>query len=180
MLIFWNINHKVLFINNSAWLYILLVVFLNTILIPVSLIWMMKRMKLIKSLHLNHKKERIYPFLISIVFYLTTWYVFDSLGIFNYISMVFLLAALLVFIALVISLFWKISIHTLSIGAMSITILYLSAIHILPLWPVYLVFMISGLVGFARLMLKAHSPNQIYIGYFLGMAVVSLFFFGLL
>lgn len=180
MFIFWDINNQVLFINNSAWLYILLVVFINTLLIPVLLLWFMQRMKLIENMHLNNKRDRIYPFLVMGVFYLTTWYIFSRLELLNYISYVFLVAALLVFLALIISLFWKISIHTISMGAMSITLLYLSAIHILPIWPVYTIFILSGFVAFARLKLQAHNPAQIYTGYFLGMAVLSLFFYALL
>jgi len=180
MLVFWNINNQVLFIKNSAWLYILLVVFINTLLIPVVMFWFMKRMNLIEDFHLNSKRDRIYPFLITGVFYLTTWYIFSRLEILSYISFVFLLSALLVFLALIISLFWKISIHSMSMGAMSITLLYFSAIHILPVLPVYAIFMLSGLVAFSRLKLLAHSPAQIYMGYFLGMATVSLFFYALL
>lgn len=162
--------------NNMAWLYILLVVFINTILIPVLLFWMMKRLKIIESLSLNSQKDRIYPFFITGVFYLTTWYVFNSLEIFSYLSLVFVLAAILVFLALAITIFWKISIHSMAMGAMSAAVLYLSALHFInEAWPVYLVFILSGLVGFSRLKLKAHSSAQIYVGFLIGALVLSIF-----
>ena len=180
MLIFWNINTKAMFISNDAvWLYILLVVFINTLLIPVLLFWMMKRLKIIDSLHLDSQKDRFYPFAITGIFYLTTWYVFSSLEIFTYLSLVFVLAAVLVFLALFINLLWKISIHSMSMGAMSAAILYFSAVHFIDaVWPVYLVFILSGLVGFARLKLKAHSSAQVYVGFLLGFAVLSVFTLG--
>lgn len=179
ILIFWNINQQMLFINNSAWLYILLVVFMNTLLIPVMMIWLMKRLKVINDIHLHSRKDRIYPFLITGIFYLTTWYLFHQLELLNSMSLVFKLATILVSIALLISLFWKISIHSMSMGAMSAAILYLAVLHFLPIWPVYIVFILSGLVGFARLKLKAHQAAQIYVGYVLGLLVVSVFFLGL-
>lgn len=182
MLIFWNINTKAMFISNDVvWLYILLVVFINTLLIPVLLFWMMKRLNIIDSLHLDSQKDRFYPFAITGIFYLTTWYVFNSLEVFTYLSLVFVIAALLVFLALFINLFWKISIHSMSMGAMSIAVLYLTAVHFInTAWPVYLVFILSGLVGFARLKLKAHSSAQVYVGFVLGILLVSIFFFTLL
>ena len=180
MLIFWNID-TVFISNDVVWLYILLVVFINTLLIPVLLFWMMKRLKIIESLHLDSQKDRFYPFAIIGIFYLTTWYVFNSIEIFTYLSLVFVLAAILVFFALAINFFWKISIHSMSMGAMSTAVLYLAAVHFIDeVWPVYLIFILSGLVGYARLKLKAHSSSQVYIGYILGTLVVSIFFFTLL
>lgn len=180
MLIFWNINTKAMFISDDmVWLYILLVVFINTLLIPVLLFWMMKRLKIIESLHLDSQKDRIYPFAIIGIFYLTTWYVFSSLEIFTYLSLVFVLAAILVFLALAINFFWKISIHSMSMGAMSTAVLYLVAVHFIDVvWPVYLVFILSGLVGYARLKLKAHSSAQVYVGFVLGAAVLTVFTLG--
>ena len=180
MMIFWNLNHQMLFFNNAAWFYILLVVFFNTLLIPLILIWLMKQLKLIDDLQLLNKKDRLYPFLVTGVFYITTWYIFSRLEVFAYLSLVFALAALLVFLALFINLFWKISIHSMSMGALSIMILYLSAVHMLPIWPVYGIFILSGLVAFSRLKLRVHNPAQIYTGFFLGIATVSLFFYALL
>jgi len=141
----------------------------------------MKRLKIIESLHLDSQKDRFYPFAITGVFYLTTWYVFHSIDVFTYLSLVFVLAALLVFIALFINVFWKISIHSMSMGAMSAAILYFKAVHFIDsIWPVYLIFVLSGLVGFARLKLKAHSSAQVYVGFLLGAAVLSIFTLGLL
>lgn len=180
MLVFWNINSTAMFISNDmVWLYILLVVFINTLLIPVFLFWMMKRIKIIESLHLDSQKDRFYPFAITGIFYLTTWYVFHSIEIFTYLSLVFVLAAILVFLALAINFFWKISIHSMSMGAMSAAILYLTAVHFIDaVWPVYLVFILSGLVGYARLKLKAHSSAQVYIGFLLGVVVLTVFTLG--
>ncbi len=182
MLMFWNINSKAMFISNDmVWLYILLVVFINTLLIPILLFLMMKRMKIIESLQLDSQKDRFYPFAIIGIFYLTTWYVFHSIEIFTYLSLVFVLAAVLVFLALGVNLFWKISIHSMSMGAMSAAVLYLTAVHFIEsTWPVYSIFLLSGLVGFARLKLKAHTSAQVYVGFLMGAAVLTAFTFGFL
>ena len=90
--------------HSNVWWYILLVVFINTILIPLLLFWMLKKLKLLQSFKMEERRDRIFPFLIMGVFYLTTWFVFDQLGIFGYIAMVFMLAAILSFLAILITL----------------------------------------------------------------------------
>ena len=143
------------------------------------MIWLMKRLKVIDDIHLHSRRDRIYPFLITGVFYLTTWYLFHNLELLNSMSIVFILATILVSIALLISLFWKISIHSMSMGAMSAAILYFAAAHFInSVWLVYVVFILSGLVGYARLKLKAHSSAQVYVGFLLGVAVLSIFTLG--
>lgn len=166
--------------HSNIWLYIILVVFINTILIPLLLFWMLKKLKLLESFKMEERKDRIFPFLIMGVFYLTTWFVFHQLGIFGYIAMVFMLAAVLSFLALLITLFWKISIHLISMGAFSFFILYLSSIHFIPThWPVYAIILLSGILAWARLTLKSHNSAQIYTGFILGALVGGVFLMGI-
>lgn len=158
----------------EMWTYISIVVIINTLLLPVSLIWLMVRLGIIESMRMSHPKDRLYPFLVSSIFYFTTWYIFHQLGLFAFLDVVFIIAIILVFLAFVMTIFWKISVHSLSMGAISAAVLVLTAGGFLTApWFVYLVFIFSGMTGFARLKLKAHSPAQIYVGYLLGFIVVT-------
>lgn len=181
ILTFWSLNSSMVMQSHSnVWWYILLVVFINTILIPLLLFWMLKKLKLLQSFKMEERRDRIFPFLIMGVFYLTTWFVFDQLGIFGYIAMVFMLAAILSFLALLITFFWKISIHLMSIGAFSVFILYLTSIHFISThWPVYGIIMLSGILAWARLTLKSHNSLQVYSGFIIGAIVGSLFLMGI-
>ena len=158
----------------SAWTYVGVIIFINTLLLPVLLILMMKHLKIIQSLSLDRKEERIYPFFITSVFYFTSWYIFDSFSIFPFLSMIFVIAITLAIVAAIISFFWKISIHAMSMGAVSAAILYFTASHyIINPWPAYGVVLLSGLVAFARLKLQAHSSSQVYAGFLLGVLLVG-------
>jgi membrane-associated phospholipid phosphatase len=159
------------------WLYVGFLVFLNTIFLPLSLIWMLKRQKIIQSMSLERKEERIYPFFITAIFYFITWYVFNSLGIFPFLSLIFIISMVLVMAATTISFLWKISIHSMSMGAMSIAVLYLHSAHyISSTWPVYTVILLSGLVASSRRKLQAHTAAQVYGGYLLGTLLTALVF----
>lgn len=181
VLMFWEMNSRVHFYSDSSvWFYIILVVFINSILIPFLMFWMMKRLGIIGSLGMEQRKDRVYPYLITGIFYVTTWFVFYNLSILDLIAHVFVFAAILVFLALIINVFWKISIHSMSMGAMSVFIIYLTSVHFISsAWPSYLIVLLSGVVGFARLKLKSHTPAQIYVGYLSGALVAFLFLVGL-
>lgn len=181
VLLFWEMDSRVHFYNHSsAWFYILLVVLINSVVIPLLMIWMLKRLGIINSLLMESRKDRIYPFLITGIFYVTSWFVFNNLGVLDLIAYLFIVASLLVFLALIVNIYWKISVHTMSMGALSVFIIYLTSVHFLTLsWPAYFIVLMSGLVGFARLKLESHSPAQVYSGYFAGALVTLLFLMGL-
>ena len=177
LLLFVLQQQSITLIAISAWIYVGVIVFINTILLPVSLIWMLKRQKIIQSLSLDRKEERIYPFFITAIFYFTTWYIFNSFQVFPFLSLIFIISMVLVMTAATISLFWKISIHSMSMGAMSTAVLYLTLAHYIGSpWPVYSVIFLSGWVGFSRLKLQAHTAPQVYVGYALGSFLTALVF----
>ena len=178
LLLFWMNLHGSIITSMQAWMYIALVVIINTLLLPVLLIYLLKRMKITQSMSLEHKQDRLFPFFITGIFYFTTWFVFNSLSIFPFLELVFIISTTLGLLAAIINTVWKISIHNMSMGAVSVAVLFLTASHyILSPWPVYLVFILSGLLGFSRLKLKSHTPAQIYSGFLLGALVVVFFVF---
>jgi membrane-associated phospholipid phosphatase len=176
-MMFWAMNARVHFYpDSSAWIYIVLVVFINGIFIPLVLFYMMKLLGVIGSLSMDNQQERTYPFLVTGIFYITTWFVFHNLDVLDLVAYLFVLSAVLVFLALIINLFWKISVHSIAMGAMSVFILYMTAVQFISeSWPAYLVIILSGLVGFSRLKLKSHTAAQVYTGYLGGAAITYLF-----
>ncbi len=179
VLLFWMNLHSAVKTSTQAWIYISIVVIINTLILPILLIWLLKKIRIIQSVSLDLKQDRLFPFFIAGIFYFTTWFVFNSLNIIPFLTTIFVISTFLVLLAAIINVFWKISIHNMSMGAISTAILFLTASHyILSPWPAYIIFILSGLVGFARLKLQSHSPAQIYSGFILGAFVVILFAFG--
>jgi membrane-associated phospholipid phosphatase len=84
------------------------------------------------------------------------------------------------FFALIISLRFKISLHSIGMAAATGYIYMLIPYAKFNLMPVFIVSLIlTGIVGSARLVLSSHSPIQVYMGFLLGWNV-SIFTFLLL
>ena len=92
---------------------------------------------------------------------------------------IFILTAAMILISAFITFFWKISIHSLGMGGASGFMLILAILY--PDGPVHylliLTVIFSGFVMMARLRLNAHSPAQVYWGYFLGLFVSFMMVF---
>ena len=90
------------------------------------------------------------------------------------LNIIFITPIVLIFICLIISNFWKISIHMTALGGATGIFYYLSITYN----EYFLIFcffvIISGLVASSRHIKKAHSFNQIYSGYLLGALVFFL------
>jgi hypothetical protein len=137
----------------------------------------------IKDLELNERRERFVPYLITAAYYLFAFYLLKDFpapsGMLRIIRVFMLGATGSVVIASIVNRFWKISAHSIAQGGVCGTLLTLCLLlPSPPLNTLYLSIFISGLVGWSRLKLQAHSPAQIYIGFGLGLAcTVGMAFF---
>lgn len=160
--------------NHLAQWLIVLVVALTTFVIPALSIIMLKFTGSIRSLKLEGRKERFVPFMYITAFYgFTAYYFSRQLLVTDLAEAIFILTAIMIFIAALINTYWKISIHSLGIGGI-VGILLVLALVVTDGAVKYLLvgaILISGLVLWARLELDAHSPAQVYAGYVLGLFV---------
>lgn len=157
----------------AQWL-IVLVVWLTTFAIPALSLALLKYTGNISSLKLRNRKERLLPFFYITIFYgFTAYYFTRQMLVTEITSGIFILIAIMIFVAAIITFFWKISVHSLSMGGLVGILLVITAM--IPDSPVnYLLFvaiLISGLVLSARLKLQAHTPAQVYMGFVLGLFV---------
>ncbi len=144
-------------------------IFMTTFLFPLSIIYLMLRFRLISSLQMPSRQERIAPLLITAVFFYLTYYLLKHLQIAPVLYVYMLGATLLAIIASAISLWWKISLHMLGLGAITgafagLALLSPESFHLLFILSV----LISGLIGTSRLILLAHKPMEVYVGFFTG------------
>lgn len=178
MLILLNIDiYFALLIPDPAKWRLLILIFVLTFLFPSFITIILLKRRIINSLEMKTREERIFPILITALFFYLTYFLFKKLDlavVFNYFA---LGATLLVIIALFINFFWKISIHMVALGGMfgSLLGISLSFLIELPLL-LTLVILIAGLTGYARLKTGSHIPSQVYIGFLSG-AVIMLALF---
>ena len=160
-------------INPSQKWMIMSVVFLTTILFPAIMIFFLMKMGVISSLNLRSRQERVLPFLITGIFYYLVYYMLKQLQISPIYSYFMIGTTFVIVVAMIINFFWKISIHMISMGGMLGAFLGLSFVMMIDLTPLLLLIIFaSGLVGFARLQLNAHTPAQVYSGFVAGFALM--------
>lgn len=150
---------------------ILIIVFIGTYLFPVVLLIILKRLRMIHSLHMDTIEERKFPTLlfISISFFIGNWLfkssIVDLLSLFYFgYCLGLLFSYVLLFFKL------KLSLHTATIGGLIgflICFSYHYKINIIYIFSI--LFILSGIIGTSRLRLNAHKISEVFLGYLIGL-----------
>lgn len=151
--------------------YLLLCNLLFTFLLPALMIIFLKRIRFIKSLTLDDRSDRLYPIFFTLLFYAANFYFL--LRIQNYLPALyyfFLLAALVsLVITMLITTYWKISMHMTGLGGLCGAVILCSIS-----WGIDVrmllsgLFVIAGITGSSRLILNAHTLEQVGAGFLAG------------
>ncbi len=155
---------------------------------PALAIGMMKALGLIQTVYMHEKKERIGPLIATGLFFLWLYVNVRSNDSVPAAFAFFVLGSTIaVFLALIVNSFTKVSLHTIGAGGMAAGMAYILfhfsygyATFSLP-WSgaglqlserlvMAMVFLMAGAVGSARLVLRAHKPEEVYGGYLIGIA----------
>ena len=165
--------------------YILSIQMLLAVIIPIGSLYVMYRSNIITSMSIPDRKERIPIFIITLFYYLLTYYFLRKIHVTNLdflgAFMSFLTGGIvLTGLSLLITFFWKISIHAIGISGLAGAFLGFSEL----LFPIQngegitiintLLLLLVGVICSARLYLKAHSFLQIIAGITLGFGVEYL------
>ncbi|OQX80054.1 MAG: hypothetical protein B6D61_02560 [Bacteroidetes bacterium 4484_249] len=177
-LILFNINSYIsLLIPYEAKLLILAMIFITTFLFPLLFIFIMKRRGIIKSLQIETREERVYPFAITAIFYFISYQMVRQLQISEIYYLFLLGSTFLIVVALLINFYSKISIHMIGIGGLLGFLIGLSIrINTDVIILIFIVTLIAGFIGFARLKLSAHKPIQVYSGFIVGAIIMLIIF----
>lgn len=164
--------------NTTFKLSLLLLIGISTFFVPAFLIYFMHRMGHVRSLHMDELRDRRLPYFLTALLYTTTTLLFafrlsplsdiaPEIGI--------VLGSITVSVTLVglISLFWKISAHSVGVSGMVGALLGIAikSGEITLLSPLLAVIVLAGLLASARLHLNAHTPAQVTAGMGLGLLV---------
>ena len=156
----------------KKWIYI--IVGVNTAIVPLSITPIYLYRKIISSVQMESSNERIIPLIINAFLFYLTYYLLSRYNTPDVIRVYILAGAVCIFMAIIISWKWKISLHMIGIGALTGAVLSIAFRYRinLNLYFIVLIF-ISGLLGASRLQLNAHNPGQIYSGYLLGFFIAG-------
>ena len=160
-----------LFPGRDAWQQTVLILqfFVSYTLLPLATVLIAKALGFIQTVFLKTQKDRIIPYMATMIYYFWMWYVSKNLS-FPQETVMFSLA---IFIATCFGVFFntylKVSMHGLSVGVV-ITLLIILSLNSSANFGPYLsvALFIAGLVCTARLINNDHQPVEVYTGLFLG------------
>lgn len=175
LLLMWSNPFYIASIKSPQGYQLFVSVFFNTFLLPVFIMRMFKNLGFVKDFNLNDRKERALPYLLMISFLFWAWFVLKFyMGFPSVIHETMWGCFLSVMAAYFINIFYfKISMHTLGMGGLLVVMFrasFLASNNIQ--YALMAIIIIAGLVGTARLLLKAHEPLEVYYGYLLGIVVM--------
>lgn len=153
--------------------FIYLSVFILTFMLPLGLIPLFYFSGLVKNIQFTERRERLIPLYITLVLYLSAYYVMRKIPMSQIYQRFLFAASLSILLILIICYFWKISTHMVGWGGLTGLILSLSYKYNIDLLMLLIAGIVcSGCIGYARLRLDAHSPSQVYCGFLLGCFLV--------
>ena len=151
-------------------LRLLTVVLCNTFL-PLFAVFLLWRLQLIKSPMLRTERDRIIPYIVAMIFYFWSAYVFKHLPDTPPLAIHFLGGAFLAVVgAWICNIYFKVSMHAIALGGATMFFClfafndeYGSALYIA------LAVLVTGLVCTSRQILTAHTSFEIWAGIFVGL-----------
>ncbi len=166
---------------------LLLLVFLYNFFLPAASLAVMYFLGMFSDINMPSRTDRIGPFLVTGMLYLWVYYNFSQNGQIPPAFVSFMLGTVIaLFMAFIINIFSKISVHAVgmgglvgmvvitlvlfSYGSFTVTIRGLGPVEVSMIGLLMSVVVVAGLVGTARLLLKAHEPKDVWGGYLVGFA----------
>ena len=152
--------------------YIYGIVICCTIILPLLSIFFLMRKGRVGSLEISNHKERSLPLFITALWMSLGFFMLNNILFYAPILKAEIIGAILIILfAVIISKFWKISLHLLAIGGVVGVFIALQLITGGVLYLLLIFILLSGILGVARIKQKAHNHTQVYVGFLLGMSV---------
>jgi membrane-associated phospholipid phosphatase len=174
LLIIFQTDFMMILFPLAAKKVLIYIVCLGMIVLPIAFISLFYYNKMVGSLLLKERRERVVPLAITALVYFATYYIMHRLPISPVLIGFFLGSAIAVLLNFIIVTRWKISSHTIGVGGLLALCIIIAIFN--PgtslIW-LMSVALVCGLVGTSRLQLEAHSPAEVYSGYLLGFISIS-------
>jgi hypothetical protein len=149
--------------------FVCIATFIFTCVLPVLSIYILRSMKMVSSMHLPTREERWLPLFAAAVFFCMAYMLIDAAQVIALLSDIMMAGVATTIVIFIFNFAYKLSIHMAAIGSLTAMLTVLS---LFPgtrlLYFLTAAIAVSGLIGFARLELKAHSTGEVIVGYLTG------------
>ena len=158
-------------------LLILGIVFVFTILIPRLTINVFRRLNRWSHWQLSHREHRHMPYVLTLLSYSACLMLFTQLNVAMFFRGIIMSAIVAQIVCVIINVWWKISVHMVSIGGLAGLVgAFSSRFGFDPVWPVCTIIMLGGLMGSSQMLLRQHDLIQVVVGFFVGILCARLTF----
>ena len=170
------------YLRQMPWPYkfqVLTMVYLFTVLLPTVLIHLYRRYQGWTLIQLGNKERRMVPYVISILCYFACAYWMDYLHIPHFMSNIVTAALFIQIVCALINVWWKISAHRAAIGGVAGALFVFAEVFgFNPVWWHCLVFVVAGILGTSRMILRQHTLLQVVAGFLVGIvcAIIGIVF----
>ena len=148
-----------------------LVILFLTGIIPMAMILGLIKTGHVSNLDISNRRQRLIPLVATSLCYLAASIYLHRIQAPDWLCMLFIGALGAGFIATVVSIWWKISVHATAAGALVglLVRFSVSELNIVPILPwIVGAILLGGLIGVSRVVLNAHTPGQFVAGELLG------------
>lgn len=153
--------------------YCLLITFVFLVVIPIVSLPLLRRFHFIQNYSLDDKQERIYPILVTVGAAFAGFWFLGMVAQSSIVQQLYLILIILLSVFSVITLRWKISMHMTAIGGVCGFILSMGLKYPGDIQGSLVLFLLlAGMLASARLLLKKHTPLQVYSGFLFGFCFV--------
>ncbi len=150
-------------------------IFIFTCVLPFINVWFLVNKGFAKDIYLRTRQERKLPYLFSVIYYVILYYFLKPINLPPVIYLMVLGTTIAAIITLLVNLRWKISAHMVGIGGVLGAVIGISERFMQNLnGTIIILFLIAGIIGFARLKLDAHTSSQVYAGFATGFGCLLL------
>jgi hypothetical protein len=145
-------------------------VFWMTAFFPAFAVFLLWRLKFIDSIMLRSQKERMAPYIITMIFYWWMWYLSRNFTDQPVVLKFFFLSVFFATVAgLILNSFFKISMHGMGVGGLLVFVVISSFWYQAYLGlDITVAMLITGTVCTARLILGEHNNFEVYAGLIVG------------
>ena len=162
----------------SAKLLIWLIVFLTTGIFPAVIIGVGMKYGSVTDAFISERKERSIPFFLTFLCYVLCVYWLKHIGFNNFFVGPIFGAAGSILILLQVNYFWKISAHLSGMGGLCGGVFVFAIFYgTAPIMTLVSLILLSGVLGWSRMELKAHTLGQVCCGWLNGFLSVTVGWF---
>lgn len=155
--------------------YLMWVVALYTVIIPMLALAVLRSLGRISDYKIDNRRERMLPLLVGVICYVLCAITIAKIPSVDFLRKFMIAAACCEAMCLVVSFYWKISLHLTAMGAVVALLVVMNVVGVgNMLVPLMVAILCAGALASARLYLGCHNGTQVLAGFCGGFAVATL------